>query len=113
MTPMAPPRKTEPNLGLLILQLLETQTDHWWSQREIAEAMQKRTGSICRAIMLLVRDNQLEFVSPPKGSRGMRYRVMKAGRVAPLYTPPAGVDTWPLAQALGGFTYIGERPWRQ
>lgn len=111
-TTMALRPRTEPSVGVLILQLLQTKDEHWWSQREIAEALQKRTGSVCRAIMVLVKDCQLESVAPTKGTRGMRYRVMKAGRVAPLFTPLAGVDSWPLAQALGGFTYIGERPWQ-
>lgn len=110
---MAPRPRTDPSVGVLILQLLATQDEYWWTVREIAEALEKRTGSICRAVMLLVRDNRLELVSPTKGTRGVKYRTMKAGRVAPLFTPPVGVDTWPLAQAFGGFTYIGERPWHQ
>lgn len=108
---MAPPRKTEPLVRQLIVDFL-TANDGWWLQKEIVQAVNRSSGAVCMAVGSLVLESQLEELAPTKGMRGMRYRVMKAGRVAPLYQPPEGVDTWPLASALGGFTYIGEQPWQ-
>lgn len=95
--------------GPAIPRLLAVVGDEWVCAKDIARLMGISIKRAHQIVSSLPPDAQLEKRRARVKDRwNVQYRRAREGYVAPLYETE--LDAWPLARAMGGYTFKGATP---